>query len=160
MKIYFAGPDVFRQDALAWADEVRRLCRQHGHQALIPLDGVETTARGIYHANIEQIRSADAVLANLNPFRGCEPDSGTCVEVGFALALGKRVVGYLAAAETTTERVARLFGRELEVHDGRPVDHDGMFVEDFGLALNLMLAVPVPLVIGGLPEALLALLEA
>lgn len=159
MKIYFAGPDVFRQDALAWADEVRRQCRQHGHQALIPLDGVETTAPGIYHANIDLIRSADAVLANLNPFRGCEPDSGTCVEVGFALALGKRVVGYLAAAETTAERVARLSGEALEYCADRPVDRDGMFVEDFVLPLNLMLAVPVRTVIGGLPEALLALAE-
>src|SRR5574343_1188559 len=104
MKIYLAGPDVFRQDAGVWADEARRLCAQAGHVALIPLDGVETTALGIYLANIELIRSADAVVANLKPFRGAEPDSGTCVEVGFALALGKRVVGYLAAAETTTER--------------------------------------------------------
>lgn len=160
MKIYLAGPDVFRQDAGVWADEARRLCAQAGHLALIPLDGVETSAPGIYLANIELIRSADAVVANLNPFRGAEPDSGTCVEVGFALALGKRVLGYLAAAETTTERVARLSGGKLECIDGRPVDRDGMFVEDFGLSLNLMLAVPVPLVIGGLAEALQAFAEA
>ncbi len=40
----------------------------------------------------------------------------------------------------------------------KPVDRNGMHVEDFGLPLNLMLAVPVSIVIGGLPEALLALL--
>ena len=32
--------------------------------------------------NQELITEADCVLANLNPFRGAEPDSGTCVEVG------------------------------------------------------------------------------
>jgi nucleoside 2-deoxyribosyltransferase len=154
MKIYLAGPDVFRQDAGAWADEARRLCVQAGHSALIPLDGVETTASGIYQANIELIRSADAVLANLNPFRGSEPDSGTCVEVGFALALGKTVIGYLADDATTAERVARLSAGKLGCIDGRPVDRDGMFVEDFGLPLNLMLAVPVRLIVGGLAEAL------
>jgi nucleoside 2-deoxyribosyltransferase len=157
MKIYLAGPDVFRPDALEWAETGRRLCAAHGHQALIPLDGVETTAPGIYHANIALIRSADAVLANLNPFRGCEPDSGTCVEVGFALALDKPVIGYLDRPESSTERVARLQGSALAVQAGRPVDRDGLFVEDFGLALNLMLAVPVKLVIGGLSEALAAL---
>jgi nucleoside 2-deoxyribosyltransferase len=31
---------------------------------------------------------------------------------------------------------------------------DGLFVEDFGLPLNLMLGVPLQMVIGGLPEAL------
>ena len=159
MKIYLAGPDVFRPDALAWAEEARRLCAAAGHQALVPLDGVETTAPGIYHANIGLIRAADAVIANLNPFRGCEPDSGTCVEVGFALALGKPVFGYLSSEEGTTERVARLAWAPLEIRDGRAVDRDGLFVEDFGLPLNLMLAVPVRLVVGGLGEAL-ALLNA
>ena len=154
LKLYLAGPDVFRPDALAWAAEGRRLCAAAGHSALIPLDGVETSAPGIYQANIALIRSADAVLANLNPFRGCEPDSGTCVEVGFALALGKPVIGYLASNETTTQRVARIFGAALELHDGRPVDRDGLMVEDFGLPLNLMLAVPLQIVVGGLPEAL------
>lgn len=141
MKLYLAGPDVFRQDAPAWAETARQLCAAAGHIALVPLDGVETTAPGIYRAN-------------LNPFRGCEPDSGTCVEVGFALALGKPVIGYLASAETTTARVARLSGGELGQCDGRPVDSAGLHVEDFGLPLNLMLAVPVKIVVGGLPEAL------
>ena len=157
MKVYIAGPDVFRPDATQWAEAARALCRQAGHEALIPLDGVETTAAGIFHANIGQIRAADAVLANLNPFRGCEPDSGTCVEVGFALALGKPVIGYLEMWETTTQRVEREQGRPLEVLDGRPIDHDGLYVEDFGLPLNLMLAVPVRIVVGGLAEALAAL---
>ena len=160
MKIYLAGPDVFRSDALAWAERARAACAAAGHQALVPLDGVETTATGIFDANIDLIRSADAVLANLNPFRGCEPDSGTCVEVGFALALGKPVIGYLASDETTTERVARWQGQPLLESQGRPVDRDGLHVEDFGLRLNLMLAVPVSLVTGGLEEALAALTSA
>lgn len=70
MQIYLAGPDVFRPDALCWAEEGRRLCAALGYTALIPLDGVETTAVGIYQANIALINSVDAVLANLNPFRG------------------------------------------------------------------------------------------
>ncbi len=157
MLVYLAGPDVFRPDALHWAEEGRRLCAALGYTALIPLDGVETTAIGICQANIALINSADVVLANLNPFRGCEPDSGTCVEVGMALALGKRVIGYLASKDTTTQRVARAAGKALEIRQGRPVDSDGMYVEDFGLPLNLMLAVPLDIVVGSLPEALAAL---
>lgn len=157
MKLYLAGPDVFRPDAAAWAEQSRACCAATGHQALIPLDGVETTAAGIYQANIALIRSADAVLANLDPFRGAEPDSGTCVEVGFALALGKPVIGYLSRDESTTARVVRLQGHALPLRDGRPLDADGLFVEDFGLPLNLMLAVPARIVVGGLDAALRAL---
>lgn len=159
MKLYLAGPDVFRPDALAWAEASRSLCAGQGHVALIPLDGVETTAAGIYQANIELIRRADAVLANLEPFRGCEPDSGTCVEVGFALALGKPVIGYLQTRETVVGRVARIEGAALENGAKKPVDRNGLHVEDFGLPLNLMLAVPVRIVFGGLQAALQALSE-
>jgi nucleoside 2-deoxyribosyltransferase len=149
MKLYLAGPDVFRPDALAWAEAARALCARFGHRALVPLDNEETTAGGIYRANIALIRSADAVVANLNPFRGLEPDSGTCVEVGFALALEKPVIGYLEDPRPLAERAT------VRVSDaGRPLDRDGLHVEDFGLPLNLMLAVPVRLVTGGLEEAL------
>lgn len=157
MNIYLAGPDVFRPDAPAWAAEARRLCAAAGHAALVPLDGVETTAAGIFEANIALIRSADAVLANLNPFRGCEPDSGTCVEVGFALALGKMVIGYVADEATMVARVERVLGPLCAATGGRLMDRDGMLVEDFGLPLNLMLAVPARIVVGGLAAALAAL---
>ena len=150
MKIYLAGPDVFRPDAVAWAAEARRLCQAHGHQALIPLDGVETTAPGIYHANIALIRSADAVIANLNPFRGGEPDSGTCVEIGYALALGKPVIGYADSLVPLRHRMHAV-GPDA---DGLYRDAKGWIVEDFGLALNLMLSVPVQMEQGGIEAAL------
>lgn len=151
MKLYFAGPDVFRPDAVAWAAQVRELCRAAGHQALIPLDdGVAHTALDIYRSNLQRIAEADAVLANLNPFRGDEPDSGTCVEIGYALALGKPVIGYAADLRPLCERL-RAGGPDA---DGRWRDAAGRYVENFGLPLNLMLAVPVELVAGGLEEAL------
>lgn len=149
MRIYIAGPDVFRPDAAAWAEAARRLCAEAGHQSLIPLDNEATTATGICRANFDLIRSADGVAANLNPFRGHEPDSGTCVEVGFALALGLPVVGYLADSRTLREKVAAGTGPS-----GRPIDREGWHVEDFGLPLNLMLAVPLQVVAGGLADAI------
>ncbi len=153
MKLYIAGPDVFRPDAIEWATKVRALCRGEGHQALIPLDGTQRTALAIYRNNLSLIGEADAVLANLNPFRGAEPDSGTCVEVGYALALGKPVIGY---AEELTPLRDRLRA-DAATTDGRCRDAAGWLVEDFGLAMNLMLAVPVRLEQGGMDMALRAL---
>lgn len=149
MKLYIAGPDVFRPDAVDWAAAVRALCRRAGHEALIPLDGGALDAIGIYRNNLRLIGEADAVLANLNPFRGDEPDSGTCVEIGYALALGKTVIGYASDLRPLRER--------LNAADGR--DGAGWTVEDFGLPLNLMLAVPVQLEHGGLDAALGALAD-
>lgn len=154
MKLYLAGPDVFRPDAKAWADRVRELCRAVGHEALIPLDDdIPATAAAIYRSNLQRIAAADAVLANLNPFRGDEPDSGTCVEIGYALALGKTVIGYADDLRPLRERL-RASGPDV---DGRYRDAAGHAVEDYGLPLNLMLAVPLSLVQGDVATALQAL---
>jgi nucleoside 2-deoxyribosyltransferase len=153
MKLYIAGPDVFRPDAPAWAAGVRALCSDAGHEALIPLDGAEIGAEGIYRNNLRLIEAADAVLANLNPFRGAEPDSGTCVEIGYALARGKAVIGY---AESLTPLRERLNASGPGA-DGCYRDAEDSVVEDFGLPLNLMLSVPVRLVQGGIAAAVSAL---
>jgi nucleoside 2-deoxyribosyltransferase len=146
MRVYIAGPDVFHPDAAHWANSVRTLLARHGHQALIPLDGEEVTATGIYHANIEMIRSADAVLANLNPFRGHEPDSGTCVEVGFAIAQGKPVIGYVSDGRVLKDKIG-------QGNADKPLDTNGLHIENFGLPLNLMLAIPCRIVVGDLNAA-------
>lgn len=150
MKLYLAGPDLFRPDVLEWAERVSVLCRREGHQALIPLDGPRTDAGDIYRNNLRLIGQADVVLANLNPFRGAEPDSGTCVEIGYALALGKPVIGYLDALVPLRNRL-QAQGPDT---GGCYRDAAGSAVENFGLPLNLMLAVPVQLVQGGLDAAL------
>lgn len=159
MKIYLAGPDVFRPDALTWADEARSLLGRYDHHALIPLDNEETTAEGIFKANIALIAEADVVIANLNPFRGLEPDSGTAFEVGCAIALGKRVIGYLSDARPAVDKLAEHFNGSLPGAEGRPIDPDGMFIENFGLPLNLMLGVSCEIVEGGLERALASILD-
>lgn len=152
-KLYLAGPDVFRPDAAAWAAGVVARCRERGHRALVPLDGAGATAGDIYRNNLRLIAEADVVLANLNPFRGDEPDSGTCVEIGYALALGKLVIGYADDLRPLRERL----GSSGPGADGRYRDGAGNALEDFGLPFNLMLAVPLQLVQGGIEAALAAL---
>ena len=148
MKLYLAGPDVFRPDAAQWAASVRVQCSAAGHEALVPLESEPATATAIYRNNLRLIAEADCVVANLNPFRGAEPDSGTCVEIGYALALGKRVIGYAADLRPLRDRLA------LADAGGACCDAAGWKVEDFGLPLNLMLAVPLRLAQGSLDDAL------
>lgn len=153
MKVYLAGPDVFRPDAAAWMDAARAICRRHGHEPLTPLDHDETEPARIFQANLDLLRQAQVVVANLDPFRGAEPDSGTCFEIGYALALGKRVCGYVARLEPLRARVHRFDQGDPD----SPVDSRGLAIENFGLPLNLMLAVPAQIVEGGLEDCLRAL---
>jgi nucleoside 2-deoxyribosyltransferase len=150
MKIYLAGPDVFRPDVIAWAESARETCLRYGYAPMIPIDHGETEANRIFQANLDMIRQAQVVVANLNPFRGTEPDSGTCFEMGYALALDKKICGYVERMETLLSRVNRIEGADpLRKNDNR-----GMAIENFNLPLNLMLAVPAQVVEGGLEECL------
>jgi len=159
MKAYLAGPDVFRPDALAWAASARALCAAHEVEALVPLDCTLTEAAQIYRHNLALIAQADAVLANLDAFRGAEPDSGTCFEVGYAVALGKRVIGYLSQATDNKQRVGNWQGLPPVLCEGQLYDRDGWLVEDFGLSANLMLAMPAQIAVGGLEAALRQLIQ-
>ena len=119
MKIYLAGPDVFRPDAMAWANSARALCHQYGFEALTPLDHHETEPRKICECNLALIRKAQMVVANLNPFRGTEPDSGTVFELGYGFALGTKVWGYVSSSESLLERVSR-FENQVVIEDVPP----------------------------------------
>lgn len=92
-------------------------------------------------------------MANLDAFRGAEVDSGTAFEVGFAIARGIPVVGYLTSNESVAEKVERHFG-PLATVQGVLRDCDGNLVENFGHQVNLMLAESCSIVVGTLEDAL------
>jgi nucleoside 2-deoxyribosyltransferase len=164
LRIYLAGPDVFRPDALEHGRKLVALCAEYGFAGVFPLSetlpgGLATQqalAAHIYRANTAHIDACDAVLANLDFFRGAEPDSGTCFEVGYAVARGKPVIGYVPEAGTFAERIRARHPQA--VREGL-VDADGWQLEEFGLPLNLMLASSCRIVVGG-PRAALEQLRA
>ena len=85
LRLYLAGPDVFRPQPAAYGEALKALCAAFGFTGLYPLDNTiapqgdgPSTAAEIYRQNVALIDSADAVLANVADFRGYEPDSGTC----------------------------------------------------------------------------------
>jgi nucleoside 2-deoxyribosyltransferase len=160
-RLYLAGPDVFRPDAAEHGHRLLALCAEYGFTGVFPLNESlpqlatrEALAAHIFQVNIAHIESCDAVLANLDFFRGAEPDSGTCFEVGFAVARGKPVVAYVPEAGSFAQRIRR---RQPQATSDAGHDANGWPLEEFGLPLNLMLAVPCRIVVGDVRAALQAL---
>jgi nucleoside 2-deoxyribosyltransferase len=156
-KIYIAGPDVFRQDAKSWAEDIRQLVASFGFEALLPTDNDKTDPLSIYIANCNLIRQCDIVLANVNEFRGIEPDSGTCFELGYAAALDKQIVMYLSDTRPLIEKVyLSLYGfiSPTTTTINSKLDINGYDVEDFDLPLNLMLACSGKVIYGNIHQAL------
>jgi nucleoside 2-deoxyribosyltransferase len=142
MKIYLAGPDVFLPDAIEIGRRKADLCKQHGLIGLYPLDNtVDPAAKDasltIFRGNETMMIAADAIIANLTPFRGPGADAGTVYELGYMAGRGKLCLGYSNDPSCYADRVRQF--TDLSSRDGRLVDALGLAVEDFGLTDNLMM---------------------
>ena len=135
MIIYIAGPDVFLPDAIAIGRRKVELCGKHGLIGLFPLDNqiditLPDASLQIFRANQAMMDRADAIVANLTPFRGPSADAGTVYELGYMAGRGKRCFAYCNDPRVYKDRITD--------RDGL-VDADGLIVEDFGHADNLMM---------------------
>lgn len=148
-RVYLAGPDVFVPDPADRSRYLKSVLAELGLEGVFPLDAEVSAedpvllASRIHGANEALIRSCDAVLANLTPFRGPSADAGTVYEIGYARALGKLIVGYSIGrglfAERTKRWIESMDGHISHRPDGSWQDGDGMQIEDFGLRDNLMI---------------------
>lgn len=147
--IYLAGPDPWFPDAAEHDARKRALCEAAGFRPLTPLDNqpVETRrsevmARELYAETAQRLRQADALIANLTPWRGPNCDPAAAYAVGFMAGQGKPVFAYLNVEDEDDadhrERVERLLGAHPD-EAGVCRDMDGAEVEDFGLPESLML---------------------
>jgi nucleoside 2-deoxyribosyltransferase len=142
MKIYLAGPDVFLPDAIEIGRLKVEICARHGLTGLYPLDSAidprtRDASMGIFRANETMMIEADAIIANLTPFRGPGADAGTVYELGYMAGRGKLCLGYSNDPSCYADRVRELM--EVRSRNGRLVDTLGLTVEDFGLNDNLMM---------------------
>lgn len=148
IKVYFAGPDVFRYDApVYFNDEIAEKCKINDIQPLFPLDTDLTDPISIFNNNIALIHECNVVLANLDPFRGASLDAGTAFEIGYATAIGKNIVGYYTYDSFLSykDRMEPMFW---EYSSQYPL------IEDFDLSDNLMIIYGCNFIAKSLDEAI------
>ena len=145
-KVYLAGPEVFLPDAIALGRIKKEACARHGLEGLFPFDNEAVSSEGgpalddlIYAGNVRMMREADCAVLNLSPFRGPEADTGTAFELGFLTALGTPCYGYTNHPLDYLDRVLATGPALYDVQSRRWCDGEGLAIEDFGNADNLML---------------------
>jgi nucleoside 2-deoxyribosyltransferase len=142
MKIYLAGPDVFRQNAIEHFDTLKEICSKHGFEGLAPLDNTinvnpedELTpvhSNLIFTENVDMIKMCDVIVANIEPFRGAGVDDGTAWEIAYGFALGKKIWGYSDYCNLSLKAITNvMFDMNRQEH--YPI------VENFGNTANLMI---------------------
>ncbi len=145
--VYLAGPEVFLPTARAVLDEKIELTRQAGLLPVAPgdLEFPKTNTRwelGLAISAIDEklMNSADAIIANLTPFRGIAADTGTCFELGYMCAQGKPAFAYTNVKADHGERTREHYEGKWSVgEDGRTRGPDGLMIEDMGFVDNLMM---------------------
>lgn len=145
--VYLAGPEVFLPNARAALDAKIALTRAAGLIPVSPGDLEFPPAEskfelGLAISEIDErlMNSADAIIANLTPFRGLAADTGTAFELGYMCAQGKAVFAYTNVAADHGERTRHHFGGVVTIDaDGKPRGPDGIMIEDLGFIDNLML---------------------
>lgn len=116
-KVYLAGPEVFLPNAREMLDRKAALAREAGLIPLSPGDleiphtnSKRERAAAINAVDEKMMIEADAIIANLTPFRGIAADTGTAFELGFMCASGKPVFAYTNVARDHSGRVSDLYG--------------------------------------------------
>lgn len=132
IKVYFAGPDVFRNNPQEYFEKIEEKWLKYKVQPLFPFDSSLVKSDSIYYKNTELIKECNILIANLDPFRGPSIDVGTAFEIGYAKALGKPVVGYTESP--INEYKTRVTKDMIEQSAQYP------YVENFGLYDNLMIS--------------------
>lgn len=146
-RIYFAGFDVFSPKYRELTKKINVVCAVNNFIPLFPGNEERIPPpKEIFIGNRKMIQEADYVIANLNPFRGSEPDSGTVWETAYAYALQTPVVGYMSDTRCISQKVPEYFKLQSASSKLMP---DGMLVEAFGYPVNLMLMQSITSIVNG-----------
>jgi nucleoside 2-deoxyribosyltransferase len=142
IKIYLAGPDVFRQNAIEHFNNLKEICRKQGFEGIAPLDNtVEINSEDectpihsnlIFTANVDMIKECDIIVANIEPFRGAGVDDGTAWEIAYGFALGKKIWGYSDYSNLSLKAITNVMF-DITRQEHYPI------VENFGNTANLMI---------------------
>lgn len=143
--VYLADLVRYEEGAGQIYEKRKELCRRYGLEALTPLDLAQgrewvqspnryTQAADLTENYLELIRECDAVVADLNNYRGYECANDVGFECGVGLELKKKLFGYMQDTRPCIEKIPHL-GEEAEYRD-----MTGSNVENFNYPANLMFA--------------------
>lgn len=165
LKIYIAGPECFMPDGKEKSQKAVQLCVENGFDAISPALGVKgetpldfskgrkNAGMQIFKRNIEYINSCDIVIANVNNFRGWEPDGGTCFEIGYAYTQGKKIYGFMRDTRPCYEKyIGDIYNDGVYWRDAQ-----GAFFETG--CMNLMVSGHATIVEGDFESALKKVIE-
>lgn len=161
-----AKPRVYLADLVRYEENGEELyqaswelCASYGLEAVTPLDGISelfntensnpyTRAAMLTENYRRLIAGCDAVVADLNNYRGFECANDVGFECGMGFSMGKRLFGYMEDIRPCIEKIPHL-GEKAEYRD-----MTGSNVENFNYPINLMFGSSMKIFKGTLKDAI------
>lgn len=151
--VYISGAERYDKDSKIIYENMKKLCEKYGLQAYTPADWAEgvteietdcpyTKAANYFDSWQQHIRNCDAIIANLNDYRGYECSNDVGFECGMAFQLGKKMYGYMDDIRPAKEKIPNL-GEAREYRD-----MTGASVENFNYPQNLMFSCSMKIIEG------------
>jgi nucleoside 2-deoxyribosyltransferase len=161
-RAYLAGFEIFMLDGVEVGERMKETCLQYNFEGIYPQDQPPhfevlsdalmkvSYARSAYFFDRDQlhIRNSNMVIADLSPFHGHEPDSGTVFEAGMCFGLGYDCYGFTSDGRPLIERISCRKG-----DDGVYRDIEGYTVENYGFPLSHKLASCLKITVGDFDTA-------
>ena len=150
-KAYLAGFEMFYPDGIERGENWKKIAAKYGIEGIFPPDPApendpiapyvrkdDSEAEfwyGIFMDDVNHMRRSDMIIAQLQDWRGAQPDSGTCFECGFSAATGKRLYAWCADTESLPKRRQAMATAD---EDGVLRDSEGYAFEDRDFPLDNM----------------------
>lgn len=132
-KIYIAGPECFYTGGSLILNAMRRKAESLGFGITLPNDhpldmdnpDLQKRAKSIFDDLKAVMNESTAIIADLEAYRGSEPDSGTVYEIGMAYARGLRCYGYTRDKRPLTWKDQKYVMKAGAVYDeqGKPAPY-------------------------------------
>lgn len=126
--IYIAGPECFYPNGYDLWDAMGKQAEYYGFGVVMPTknelkldhEDLRKNADAIFTNCAKAMNEATVIIADLEQFRGSEPDGGSLFEIGMAYARGLRCYGF------TRDKREMLFKYQyVTLRDGKAYDADG-----------------------------------
>lgn len=137
---YLADFEMFLPTCEETVRQWKKTCDKYGIIGLFPGEGEKVEPgedfwRRVFLHDVENMEKSDMVIAQLDDWRGKQPDSGTLFEVGYYLALGMPVYGFYNSSGSLLEK-----NKDNILVDGVHYDNQGYAIEERDFVLDNMLS--------------------
>lgn len=125
--IYIAGPECFYTYGYDMLAAMRARAESLGFRVTLPNDNPldlenpdkRKRADSIFADLKEDMDNTTVIIADLEAYRGAEPDSGTVYEIGMAYAKGAKCYGYTRDKRSLATKNQQAFLKDGEIYDER-----------------------------------------